>query len=101
MGVKQLTEQHLEFLSLNRGCTGSSESTLVKILHCWKSCVMAHFILRTEIVSGHLSLRLLTAAVCGLLVLLIVCFVALCPKSTAMVMAGRSIYLTTLFPGQA
>ena len=25
------------------------------------------------------------------------CFVALCPKSTAMVMAGRSVHLTTLF----
>ena len=30
-----------------------------------------------------------------------VCFVALCPKSTAMVMAGRSVHLTTLFSGQA
>ena len=30
-----------------------------------------------------------------------VCFLALCPKSTAMVMAGRSVVLTTLFPGQA
>ena len=30
-----------------------------------------------------------------------VCFVALRPKSTAMVMAGRSGHLTTLFPGQA
>ena len=30
-----------------------------------------------------------------------VCFVVLCPKSTAMVMAGRSVHLTTLFPGQA
>ena len=29
------------------------------------------------------------------------CFVALRPKSTAMVIAGRSIQLTTLFPGQA
>ena len=28
-------------------------------------------------------------------------FVALRPKSTAMVIAGRSVYLTTLFPGQA
>ena len=28
-------------------------------------------------------------------------FVALCPKSTAMVMAGWSVHLTTLFPGQA
>ena len=28
-------------------------------------------------------------------------FVALRPKSTAMVMAGQSFHLTTLFPGQA
>ena len=27
--------------------------------------------------------------------------IALCPKSTAMVIAGRSVHLTTLFPGQA
>ena len=43
---------------------------------------------------------------CSLLVkcinnVLFVCFVALCPKSTAMVIAGRSVHLTTLFPGQA
>ena len=30
-----------------------------------------------------------------------VCFVALRPKSTALVIAGRSVHLTTLFPGQA
>ena len=28
-------------------------------------------------------------------------FVAVRPKSTAMVIAGRSVHLTTLFPGQA
>ena len=32
---------------------------------------------------------------------LFVCFVALRPKSTAMVMVGRSVHITTLFPGQA
>ena len=32
---------------------------------------------------------------------LFVCFVALRPKSTAMVIAGRSVHLTTLIPGQA
>ena len=32
---------------------------------------------------------------------LFVCFVALRPKSTAMVIAGLSVHLTTLFPGQA
>ena len=34
-------------------------------------------------------------------VCLFVCFVALRPKSTAMVMTGRSVHLTTLFPGPA
>ena len=41
MLVKLLTEHHLEFLSLKRGCTGSSESALVKISHYWKSDVTA------------------------------------------------------------
>ena len=45
MNVKLLTKQHLEFLSLKGGCTGTSESTLVKMPHCWKSQVAAHFIL--------------------------------------------------------
>ena len=36
-----------------------------------------------------------------LFVCLFVCYVALHPKSTAMVMAGRSVHQTTLFPGQA
>ena len=37
MIVKLLTEHHLEFLSLKGGCTGSCESALVKMSHCWKS----------------------------------------------------------------
>ena len=37
----------------------------------------------------------------GSLVGWLVGFVALRPKSTAMVIAGRSVHLTTLFPGQA
>ena len=37
-----LTEHYLEFLSLKGGCTASSESTLVKMPHCWKSHVAAH-----------------------------------------------------------
>ena len=41
MIVKLLTEHHLEFLSLIEGCTGSSESTLVKMSNCWKSHAMA------------------------------------------------------------
>ena len=41
MIVKLLTEHLLEFLSLKGGYTGSSESTLVKMPHCWKSHAMA------------------------------------------------------------
>ena len=41
MTVKLLTEHHLEFLSLKGGCTGSSDSTLVKTPQCWKSPVAA------------------------------------------------------------
>ena len=40
---KLLTDYHLEFLSLNVGCRGSSESTHVKMPHCWKSHALAHF----------------------------------------------------------
>ena len=44
MIVKLLTEHHLEFLSLKGGCRGSSQSTHVKMLHCWKSHVVAQMI---------------------------------------------------------
>ena len=43
--VKLLTEHHLEFLSLNAGYTGSFESTLVNMPHCWKSHVVAQLYL--------------------------------------------------------
>ena len=42
MIVRLLTEHHLESLIFKGGCTGSSESTLVKMPHCWKSHVTAH-----------------------------------------------------------
>ena len=42
MTVKLLAEHHLELLSLKGGCAGPSESTLVKVPHCWKSHVAAH-----------------------------------------------------------
>ena len=41
MSNKLLTEQHLQFLCLKGGCTGWSESTLVKMAHCWKSNALA------------------------------------------------------------
>ena len=33
--IKLLTEHHLEFLRFKGGRTGSSESTLIKMPHCW------------------------------------------------------------------
>ena len=44
MIVKLLTEHHLEFLSLKGGPRGSSESTHVKMPHCWKSHALAHIL---------------------------------------------------------
>ena len=41
MALRLLTELHLEFLSFRKGCTGSSESSLYKMPHCWKSHVAA------------------------------------------------------------
>ena len=43
MIVKLLTEHHLDFLRLKGGGRASPESTLVKMPHCWKSHVTAHF----------------------------------------------------------
>ena len=42
MSFKLLTEHHLEFLSLQGGCTGSVKSIYVKMPHCWKSHVADH-----------------------------------------------------------
>ena len=50
MIVKLLTEHCLEFLSFKGGCTGSSESTLVKMSNCWKSHGLAHIIIITVLV---------------------------------------------------
>ena len=41
LSVKLMAEHHLEFLSFKRSCTSLSESTLVKMPHCWKSHVGA------------------------------------------------------------
>ena len=57
MIVKLLTEQHLEFLSLKGGFTGSSESAHVKMSHCWKSHLLAQIskIDRNRVFDCHLS----------------------------------------------
>ena len=44
MTVRLLTKHHLKFLSLTGDCTGSYESTLVKIPNCWKSHIVAHYL---------------------------------------------------------
>ena len=49
MTVELLTEHHLEYLSLKGGCSGSSEPTLVKMPHCWKSHVTAQIRLLLDI----------------------------------------------------
>ena len=50
MTVKLLTKQQiLEFLNLKADCICSSESTLVKMPHCWKSHVTAQFFVRTAV----------------------------------------------------
>ena len=54
MIVKLLTEHHLEFLSLKGGCRGSSESTHIKMPHCWKSHGLAHF--TGELVGIHVQI---------------------------------------------
>ena len=43
MTVKLLTEHRFKILSLKGECTGSSESTFVKVPHCWKSHVVAQY----------------------------------------------------------
>ena len=42
-----------------------------------------------------------SSSTCILCFVCLFVFVALRPMSTAMVIAGRSVHLTTLFPGQA
>ena len=55
MSVKLLTEHHSEFLRLKEGCTGSSEYTLVKKPHRWKSHVGTHFTINRMQQCVHLN----------------------------------------------
>ena len=57
MSVKLLAEHNLEFLSLEGGCTGSPDSTLVKIPHCWKSHVTAQFYCVACEACRHIGIR--------------------------------------------
>ena len=62
MSVKLLTEHNLRFLSLKGGYTGLSESTLVKIPHCWKSHVMVqiHLFCCSVLALFHILLEIIT-----------------------------------------
>ena len=55
MIVKLLTEHHLESLSLKGSCTDSSESTLVKMPHCWKPHAMAQIRSLDSIDDGNIT----------------------------------------------
>ena len=57
MIVKLLTEHHLEFLSLKGGCRGSSESTLFKLPHCWKSHAVAQILIKLFSVADNEQYR--------------------------------------------
>ena len=56
MSVKLLTEHRLEFAGLKTDCTGSSESTLVKMPYCWKSHVAAQFMSRCVRYAGYIHI---------------------------------------------
>ena len=62
MTVNLLAKQHLEFLPLKGGCTGSSESTLVKMPLCWKSHVAAHIYIMYSDSRGTKVEKMLTLA---------------------------------------
>ena len=48
MSIRLLTDHHLEFLSLKGNYACLSESTLVKMQHCWKSHVAAQMYMPTS-----------------------------------------------------
>ena len=55
MTVKLLTEHNLRFLSFEEWCTGSFESTFVKMPHYWQPRVTAHL---SESMLGALAILL-------------------------------------------
>ena len=59
LSVKLPTEHHLEFLSLKGGFRGSTESTHVKMPHCWKSHGMAHQTVPGNDVGPQLKLNMI------------------------------------------
>ena len=57
MSVKLLTEHYLEFLSVKGGCTGSSESILVKMPLSWKSHDAAHLLMFSVFVRNEVNMK--------------------------------------------
>ena len=57
MIVKLLIKHHLEFLSLKGGCRGSSESTHVKMPHCWKSHAAAQLMYVSSFRNYHATAK--------------------------------------------
>ena len=59
MSVKLLTKHNLEFRSLKGGCTGSSESTLVKMSDYWKSLkyINSGCSMKPHLVAVHVGLK--------------------------------------------
>ena len=73
-----------------------------KSLGCYLNDLKFFIMVASTIFQAHVTFVTLKIALnLQVNVCLFVCFVALRPKSTAMVIAGRSVHLTTLFPGQA
>ena len=64
MTVELLTEHNLELLSLKGGCTGSSESTHVKMPNCRKTDVAAH--LCSGKLTGPVTMTTITLTLCML-----------------------------------
>ena len=74
MIVKLLTEHHLEFLSLKGGCTGLSESTLVKMSNCWKSRALAQMIITLDKYSGYMFMSSPNCMMSSSVAMEILCF---------------------------
>ena len=56
MTVKLLTEHHLEFLRLNRGCRGWSQSTLVNMPHVGNHMSLLKYV--QQVTSNEYSLAI-------------------------------------------
>ena len=84
---------------IQRRCTAKGISSLIAATQQPK--VMVHKFIITLVFCCHTSSYVSVYLVSGYMLCIVCWFVALRPKSTAMVMAGLSVHVTTPFPGQA